>query len=618
MQSSIDSATLTNSRNSADARPNRLPHAATSWLFQLLALVPGTIFMIDMVIKGSAMTERGRQFSLADDVMISMSYARTLAQTGEWVWYPGAALVEGFTNFLWTVYFTVLHLVGLEGSPASLAVSVTGLLIIAFLAVLMGRWSLATLGSGRIAMASALTVTALVPFLYPLTYWTLRGYEVGIIVLLAACAGYSITRILTHKKTETSLRFWRVVTGLAVAAGVLIRMDFVAIAFGITGATLLTQAPLRDRVRTSATTLLSAFAALVAVALFQWLYWGSLVPNTYTLKVEGFTLTERLERGLTTLGLTLPVIVLGMIALIVVFKAAKTPQIRTPALLAGSVLATSAAYNAWTGGDAWEWLLLSNRYLSVALPFALFLIVVATTVVIRSREAPSWPIAVPLVLLAGLSTLGMGLRTNPFAYTTDNIATPALLVTLLLTISLIAVRLRHIAALRGAAVFTALLTSALALVLVSSTNPFLTYWSAQQAQLVGEDLNRIRDGLDLREITTPDARIAVLPAGSLPYYSERETIDLLGKSDAFIASLPPQSLPPDNPMSEFLPGHNKWNYEYSIRELRPDVVYSPNFDFSGFESLEAWGYVPLCTRHNVRSYFLGSSTNIDWVALQPC
>ena len=53
-------------------------------------------------------------------------------------------------------------------------------------------------------------------------------------------------------------------------------------------------------------------------------------------------------------------------------------------------------------------------------------------------------------------------------------------------------------------------------------------------------------------------------AGATPYFCDRPFLDLLGKSDRHIARLPPAG--------PFLPGHNKWDYRYSIGELRPDVV----------------------------------------------
>jgi hypothetical protein len=58
--------------------------------------------------------------------------------------------------------------------------------------------------------------------------------------------------------------------------------------------------------------------------------------------------------------------------------------------------------------------------------------------------------------------------------------------------------------------------------------------------------------------------IAVHAAGQIPYYAERNTIDLLGLNDPIVAR--------GQGEGEFYPGHNKWNYYYSINELQPDLI----------------------------------------------
>jgi hypothetical protein len=53
-------------------------------------------------------------------------------------------------------------------------------------------------------------------------------------------------------------------------------------------------------------------------------------------------------------------------------------------------------------------------------------------------------------------------------------------------------------------------------------------------------------------------------ATAVPYFAHRPAIDLLGKNDRRIARLPGRH--------SLVPGHDKWDYGYSIGELRPDVV----------------------------------------------
>jgi len=103
----------------------------------------------------------------------------------------------------------------------------------------------------------------------------------------------------------------------------------------------------------------------------------------------------------------------------------------------------------------------------------------------------------------------------------------------------------------------------LAALVVISGRPWLR-WSADNAPLLQADIRRTRLGLFIARNTSPEATIAVHAAGQIPYYSERRTIDLLGLNDPVIAKEPPSG--------PFAPGHDKWNYQYSILQLKPDLI----------------------------------------------
>ncbi|MBN2149424.1 MAG: hypothetical protein JW726_18695, partial [Anaerolineales bacterium] len=75
----------------------------------------------------------------------------------------------------------------------------------------------------------------------------------------------------------------------------------------------------------------------------------------------------------------------------------------------------------------------------------------------------------------------------------------------------------------------------------------------------------------VRDITTPEASVAVVTAGIIPYYSERPAIDFMGKCDAYIARQP-MHLEDNLPLIDVRPGHMKWDYSYSITVLQPDVI----------------------------------------------
>jgi hypothetical protein len=86
----------------------------------------------------------------------------------------------------------------------------------------------------------------------------------------------------------------------------------------------------------------------------------------------------------------------------------------------------------------------------------------------------------------------------------------------------------------------------------------------------GVHLNRraVKTGLTLSHYARPEASVAVMAAGTLPYYSGLRGVDVLGKSDRHVARLPPRGVG-----TTITPGHNKYDLSYSIERLRPDVIY---------------------------------------------
>jgi len=53
-----------------------------SFALRLAALIPGTLVGLAMILTSRVTYDDRRYFTLVDDALISMSYARTLAQTG--------------------------------------------------------------------------------------------------------------------------------------------------------------------------------------------------------------------------------------------------------------------------------------------------------------------------------------------------------------------------------------------------------------------------------------------------------------------------------------------------------------------------------------------------------
>src|SRR5574338_175448 len=97
-------------------RADRLLLAALTVSF--LAYSAGFIYRTSFVVDGE------RYFSLFDDAMVSMRYAKNFADGHGLVWNPGER-VEGYTNPLWTLYMGLLHLLPVPPSKTSLLVQAT-------------------------------------------------------------------------------------------------------------------------------------------------------------------------------------------------------------------------------------------------------------------------------------------------------------------------------------------------------------------------------------------------------------------------------------------------------------------------------------------------------------
>jgi arabinofuranosyltransferase len=76
-------------------------------------------------------------------------------------------------------------------------------------------------------------------------------------------------------------------------------------------------------------------------------------------------------------------------------------------------------------------------------------------------------------------------------------------------------------------------------------------------------VSALLNGLTIARHSRPESSVAVFAAGTLPYFSRRHTVDLLGKMDRHIARQPTRTVG--------WVGHNKFDPDYSFG-LAPDVV----------------------------------------------
>jgi len=572
---------------------NRLERSNSPWLVPL-ALIPGLAFMVVFVLRGAYSSGQWR-WTLFDDALISFAYGRTLAETGEWVWFPGADRVQGITNPLWSALMAIPHVA--LSTPSGAIVLMTVFTIVLMLALSIITY--ATLLAAGLNRSPALVAMGAIPFLYPLTFWTVRGMEVGLIALCAVVMLLALVKI--QDPLTRSRGSWFVLAGLAGTVAVLTRLDAIVIAATIAAVGFLLGT--RQARRGWLLVLAGLAIAIGLVLVFQYVYWGDYLPNTYRLKVDGIPFGERLSRGLFATARALPLIVLVALAWYRIRRQAASAVLTAAVGGASAVTAAVIAYSIWTGGDAWEWSLMLNRTVSAGLPLALLAWMLATR---SSPRIPGWGL-----LALAVSGVGLGATVNPTGV-------DARLALIGLALTSVAAFLVWLAPRSAARPTARSLLLALGFVVATSA-PGALLWVPYGGLNVQEDQRFAFRAEELARVTDGDATIAVMWAGAPGYYSDRATIDMFGKSDRVIAQSPPSIDPATGEPYDFVPGHNKWDYEYSVRDLRPDVVFQLGDDRNVAEAeILDWGYERRCLADGWVSYFRTDSPHVRWDLLPVC
>jgi arabinofuranosyltransferase len=439
-------------------------------------------------------------FTLIDDAMISMRYAQHLASGHGLIWNVGEAPVQGFTNLGWMLFMALLHLLPFSMAKISLGIMVASAAVLLFNVIVVHRVCMAVDPNARFAPLLAAATAA---FYFPLVFWSLRGMEVGLLVLLVDLAMLYSMHMEPRRFRETAL------LGLVLATALVVRMDAapqvaVIVIYAIAA---------RKMSRGQAAALLAAvLVTLICILAFQKTYFGDALPNTYYQKMVGGSMGDRIRYGILVFNnyASRDVLMMALIssAGIWLYRDLRSPN---AALLAG-LFTVQCMYSIWVGGDYAEPELASaNRFITQGMPALIILFSLTIDHIIRDA-------------LAARRKL---LRTHAPSATMLSLA------------------------------------GALATVLVISGTPWLN-WVIDDAPLLKSDIRRVRAGLAIAETTAPTTTIAVHAAGQIPYYSGRRTIDLLGLNDPIIAKSPRSTA--------FYPGHDKWNYEYSIAQQKPDLI----------------------------------------------
>ncbi len=342
---------------------------------------------VGVILSRQVFWEGGRpvRVILVDDAMISMGFARSLAEGCGLVWYCGYPRVQGYTNLGWTLYMALWHKAGLSPEYASVPILLTSLgLLIGYV---YGVYRLGKLfGSGEVGRWAA-WIAALFP---PVIFHFSKGLEAGLLAMLGV---YFLVELLGGR------RVW--LLAWMAAVGTFVRLDFVLWVGALLVGDRLRRGDFFQR-RDWGLMLFSGGAALVVtlgVLGWQRAYYGSWLPNTYFLKVSSIPSWMRWANGaLATamhMGINLP---LYLIALWGVWRRRLWRE-AAPLLTA---FGASVLYNIHVGGDIYEDSASSNRFLLNGF-FSAFVLAGWTL----SRASKPW------LAMAGLALISYGLPLSP-------------------------------------------------------------------------------------------------------------------------------------------------------------------------------------------------------------
>ncbi len=463
--------------------------------------------LVQHIVSSSFVFRGHRYFPVSDDALISLRYAVNLASGQGLTWNPGEQ-VEGYSNFLWTLWAAALQLATHSRRWTPLLVVVSACLLLVATLAATRRLAARVVASPAVGRGPATTAllenlpVLLLATSVPFVSWTLSGLE----SILLACLTILVAEKLVRWRNEDepghrSREAWSV--GAMLAAGVLTRDDYVLVA-AASLAVLVALSLRRGSARQDLLPLLIA-AGLPVIAkaghlAFRHYYYEAMLPNSYLQKVTGWPLVDRLRSGLGYAFRSAKdlFVLWGPVAgaRLAMARSAATREERTLwsyTLLAGVVLGGYAIY---VGGDVFQ----GHRLFLALYPV---LAVAATTAAMSLVRPFQLPPAVAAGLVLAVMVCGSG----------DHV-----------------VRWPH-----G----------------IQVHDQSVAGFNVVIAEYLKE--------------TSPEATVGVFWAGGVPYYSGLRSVDLLGLNDRGIARGPYRG-------ARRIPGHGKYDFDYVFRRKRPDVI----------------------------------------------
>lgn len=417
----------------------------------------------------------GNRF-IQDDAYISYNYAKWFSRGYRLVWYPGSTEF-GFTNFLYSLWIGLGMVVGFEPETISNAINVasfTGCLLVTYA---MGM----RLFQRRLP---ALCAVLLLATHHSFTSYASGGLETMWVTLLVLLFYW---HILTRKERPGYRTYPRL--GILAALALLSRLDSALLLFpgyvflllaGMQQPTL--RAMIAQLLRIREAVIIPLLATLVFL-LCCYLAYGHALPNSFNIKMPGSS--DMITIGLhylwlyTMLHAYLPLLV-PLVILYFTFRKDSLARIGCFTLLMAAVIGLWLAYIVFVGGDFMEF-----RFLVPVLPFY-YLIVFRLILTLLTRRRGTLIALITLLFLGGNALHPTLFATTPDMWDLPNRPKPF-----------------HYSYVET----------------TESLNDWLRLPSINWRQ-VGKGLNRL--------FAFSDVKLSTTAIGAITYYSDMNTIDLLG------------------------------------------------------------------------------------------
>src|SRR5262245_33900956 len=466
-----------------------------------------------LIWRSSFVVAGTRYFSLFDDAMIGMVYAKNFVEGFGLNWARFGAPVEGFTCPLW-----VFAMIPVNALPIALPLRALVVQIASAVLLVANLFAVRSLVRAHFTAPGAphvMPAVALTAGYFPLVHWSLMGMETALQALLLAVA-VKLALDIAHRGAQSFTAL-----GAVAAAALLVRPDM-AIAIG---ACLFCAAPAARRAGTRAWL---PGAALIAVAVmgyeaFRLAYFDDLLPNTFYAKLTGTPVHVRAAHGLVNwLEFARPIAYLLIaIATGALWLRPARPEFRLPLAIFG----LHSLYAIYIGGDVYDFFGAASRFLA---PF------------------------VPLLFVLATGILNEALARMPEAWRPVGRARRHLLV----------------------GICAAVLLASNGLLEIQVRRQLLAYLGIDRPLFADQHPKLVERTLRLTQLLEPDALVATSWAGIPPYFADRfRWVDFLGLSDRHIARSPSVRRLTLDDQASFDPGHMKWDVPYVAREMRVDAIY---------------------------------------------